>query len=146
MWPFSRKEKAVLEEVGDEPSILCATANILEEVEWGEQREKRSGTKHFRGGAKVYIIDSYPGMCESAIVIGHHRKSGRYIKLSLKVKYLGNFRVTSVYSPKVISLAEEHYRERGKASSWGGGVGVDPEHLCASVGEWARTERTRGGI
>ena len=47
--------------------------------------ERRRGTKHFRGGAKVHVIDAHWGTCEVVTVIGHHRASGRYAKLDMRV-------------------------------------------------------------
>ena len=141
MWPFNRKPEDSSSGSDDvEDSIRCATASIVAERKFGDEGEIRCGTKHFRGAAKVYIIDSYPGMCESAVVIGHHRKSGRYIKLSMKVKHLTNFRITSVYSPKVIRMQTEHFREQGRTTGVEGSIGVCPEHLLESVKKWAETE------
>jgi hypothetical protein len=41
-------------------------ANIKREQPYGAGGiEIRNGTKQFKGGAKVYIIGSYPGMCDS---------------------------------------------------------------------------------
>ena len=90
----------------------CATASVKKETTFGEDRLKRRGTKHFRGGAKVYIADAYWGMCNSVTVVGHHRGSGRYIKIDLHVKYLENFRLELVYSPKVAALIQGNSGER----------------------------------
>ena len=150
MWPFNRRKKvctsrneesAVSETAdGSEPeSIRCATANVVEESAFGEGgKGTRRGTKHFKGGAKVYVIDSFPGTCESAIVIGHHRASGRYIKLTMKAKYLGRFRITAVYSPKVIGLVREHYADKGRAFSC---YEHQVQKLFDSVSSWAELER-----
>ena len=43
-------------------------------------RKIKKGTKHFSGGTKVYIIDWFPGMCETLIVVGRHRKAKRKFK------------------------------------------------------------------
>jgi hypothetical protein len=37
--------------------------------------------KHFRGGAKVYVIDAFWGMYDSVTVIGQHRKSRKWMCL-----------------------------------------------------------------
>lgn len=87
-----------------EPTWLI-TANVLQERKCGEGGiESRRGTKHFRGGAKVYVIGAHWGQCESVIIIGHHRASGRYVQVTTKKRYLENFRMTLCYSPKVIEL------------------------------------------
>src|SRR5687768_9928203 len=82
--------------------IWCATENIKKEIPFGEEHKIKRGTKHFRGGAKVYIAYAYGGMCDNATVIGHHRNNSRFIKIAMPVKHLENFRLELVYSPKVI--------------------------------------------
>ena len=53
-------------------------ANVVKERPYGPGGiEKKEGTKLFRGGSKIHIIDWYPGTCDSVEVIGHHRKSKR---------------------------------------------------------------------
>ena len=90
--------------------VWLITANVVEERSYGEGGlEQKRGTKHFRGNAKVYVIDAYWGMCETVTVIGHHRASGRYVKIDLPVKHLARLRMTLCYSPKVIELASEHW-------------------------------------
>ena len=63
-------------------------------------------------------------------VIGHHRKNGRYIKLVIGAKKLENFRVTIVYSPKVIAMLKEHYSVRNYRSG-------DAEQICLAASNWA---------
>jgi len=149
MWLFNNKNKSQpatpldseVDEINNsEPeSFLCATANVVMSRPYGEDgSQTRKGTKHFRGGAKVYVIDAYGGMCESAILIGHHRANGRYINLTMKVKYLENFRVTSIYSPKVISLIKEHYAGKGIPFS---DFEARAQNLCNTVNIWADAER-----
>jgi hypothetical protein len=89
--------------------FCTAIGNIIAERLYGpEGLETRSGTKHFRPGAKVYIIDWFPGMCYDVVVIGHHRKSNRPIKAIIKAKYLENLRVKNCYSVAAIRLIKEH--------------------------------------
>ena len=128
---------SIAEPLDDESSIRCATANIVAEREYGPDGETRTGTKHFSGGAKVYIIDAHCGTCDSAIVVGHHRKSGRYIKITMKAKHLENFRMTSVYSPKVLDLLQKHYAVFGSKAY----LNHKAEHFCLAVAEWAELER-----
>jgi hypothetical protein len=98
----------VLDEITNKPDvepIWLITANVVEERAYGEGGvERRRGTKHFRGNAKVYIIGAHWGMCESVIVIGHHRASGRYVQMTIPKRHLTNLRMTLCYSPKVIEL------------------------------------------
>ena len=94
----------------------CAAASVKKENVFGVEQLRRKGTKHFRGGAKVYIVDAYWGMCNSVTVIGHHRAHGRYVKIDLHVKRLENFRLTLVYSPQVAKLFSEHFHEKDHAA------------------------------
>jgi hypothetical protein len=69
---------------------------------------KRRGTKHFAPGAKVFVYEFFWGMGgESVTVIGRHRKSHRFIRLSMKAKHLANWRAELVYSPYVIKQIRE---------------------------------------
>ena len=85
------------------------TASVVEQRRYGENHELRNGTKHFRGGAKVFVIDGYWGMCNSVTVVGHHRASGRYITLDMPVKHLEHFRMSVVYSLAVLKRISDHY-------------------------------------
>jgi len=101
----------------DTPSISpiwCAVANIKKEIVSGEEHQIKNGTKHFRGGAIIYVIDAYWGMCNSVTVIGHHRKTGRFITIDLNHSRLEKLRLDLVYSPTVISLIYRHFD-----SKWG---------------------------
>lgn len=90
--------------------VWLITANVVQMRPFGEGgTETKIGTKHFRGNAKVYIIDAYWGMCENVTVIGHHRATGRYVKMDLALRYLENLRMSLCYSPKVIELTAEHW-------------------------------------
>jgi hypothetical protein len=142
MWPFS---KSISEsDLGDtsaesEDSMRCGIANVLKEIAWGQDgAETKKGTKHFSGGAKVHIIDYYPGMCDSVVVVGHHRASGRYIELSMRMKHLVNFRMTTVYSPKVLALIRARYSKLGTVLTE-----EHAQHICDAAEGWAETERTR---
>ena len=142
MWPFRKsKENSETENrnVESPDSMRCATANVLAAIRWGEGgAEIKKGTKHFRGGAKVYIIDYYPGMCEGVVVVGHHRASGRYIELSMRAKHLENFRMTTVYSPKVLAVIRARHSKVGSR--------YDEEraqHICDAARGWAEAERNR---
>jgi hypothetical protein len=97
---------------GETLPIWCATATVKKENIYGEDHIKKVGTKHFRGGAKVYIADAYWGMCESVTVIGHHRSNSRYVKIDLHVKRLENVRLELVYSPKVAELIQINFDKK----------------------------------
>ena len=92
-----------------EPKWLI-TANVVKERSFGPGGlEKRNGVRLFRGGAKVYIIGAHRGMCEDIIVIGHHRRTGKYILAVIKVHHVENIRMTLCYSPAAIRRVGEEY-------------------------------------
>ncbi len=142
MWPFrtSKEEQGTEHQDVESPdSMRCATANVLETIQWGEGgAELKKGTKHFRSGAKVYIVDYYPGMCEAVVVVGHHRASGRYIELSMRTKHLENFRMTTIYSPKVLKMIRARYSKLGTRYSE-----EHAQHICDAAQSWAEAERKR---
>ncbi|MDQ2794184.1 MAG: hypothetical protein M3Y12_09275 [Bacteroidota bacterium] len=91
-------------------ALFCtAIGNITAERPFGpDGAETRTGTKHFRPGAKVCIIDWFPGTCDRVVVVGHHRKSNRLIKAIINANSLGNLRVKNCYSLATIRLIKEH--------------------------------------
>ncbi|MBO0358699.1 hypothetical protein J0X19_12140 [Hymenobacter sp. BT186] len=100
--------------MSEDSSYWTAVANVVAERPYGPGGlETRSGTKHFQPGAKVYIIDWFPGMCDAVTVIGHHRKSHQLMKLVMRVNTLEQFRPKVCYSPAVHSLIAEHFATEG---------------------------------
>ena len=94
----------------------CIEANIVKFREYGEGgADSKSGTRLFRGGAKVFIIGAYYGMCESVVLVGHHRKSVRLICSVVKAKHLENFKVKPIYKPKLFEIAIDRSKERDGA-------------------------------
>jgi hypothetical protein len=89
--------------------VWCAVANIVMERDYGPRgAEKRSGTKHFSAGAKVYILYHFWGMGgEQVTVVGRHRGSHRYVTMTIASKWLTNWRTQLVYSPHMIKLIED---------------------------------------
>lgn len=84
----------------------CAVANVVMERECGPGGiEKRSGTKHFPAGSKVYILHHFWGMGgERVTVVGRHRGSHRYVTMTISSEWLANWRTELVYSPHIIRL------------------------------------------
>jgi hypothetical protein len=50
-------------------------------------------------------------MCDNATVVGHHRSNGRFVRITMPVRHLENFRLELVYSPKVLELIEQNSNE-----------------------------------
>ena len=84
--------------------VWSVVANVVHQSSYGTGGlEKRSGTKHFAAGAKVFPIYFFWGMAgERVKVVGHHRKSHRFIYITMPARHLANWRTELVYSPYVI--------------------------------------------
>ncbi|MDB5292742.1 MAG: hypothetical protein JWL69_3983 [Phycisphaerales bacterium] len=94
---------------GDNVPVWCVAANVVMEHSYGPGgAETRRGTKHFAPGAKVFVYDFYWGMGgERVSVIGRHRKSKRFIRLTMPSDRLANWRAELVYSPYVAKQIRE---------------------------------------
>ncbi|MBI5759525.1 MAG: hypothetical protein HZA46_13485 [Planctomycetales bacterium] len=89
--------------------LWAAVANVKETCRKGSGGEEvHNGTKHFRGGANVYVIDAFWGMCDSVTVIGQHRKSRKFMCVRMPARHVENLRLKLVYSPVVLALMREH--------------------------------------
>jgi hypothetical protein len=99
---------APVEESSDGP-VWCVAANVLVERGHGPGgAEKRLGTKHFAPGAKVFVYYFFWGTAgERVTVMGRHRKSRRFIRLTMPAKHLANWRAELVYSPYVTKQVRE---------------------------------------
>src|SRR6187397_1677533 len=81
----------------------CVVANIVKERPFGPGgKETRIGTRQFRGGAKVYIVEGHGG--DAVVCIGQQRKSRRFIACFVGTQYVTNFRPAVAYHPKVLEL------------------------------------------
>jgi len=87
----------------DSAPVWCVAANVVMERGYGPGgAETLRGTKHFAPGAKVFVYNFFWGVGgETVTVIGRHRKSHRYIRLSMPAKHLANWRAELVYSPSI---------------------------------------------
>ena len=86
-----------------EPTWLVA-ANVVKWRRWGDLgKELRPGTKAYRGGAKVYVVDTYPGMGnEQLTTVGRGRHTGRWISIDTSTRHLHTFRAKLVHAPAVL--------------------------------------------
>jgi hypothetical protein len=98
----------------DPTKVVCAT--VMATHQCGKESQTPKGTKHFRANAKVFVIDAYWGTCDTVTVIGHHRAGGRYAKLDMPIKHLEDFRMGVAYSPTVLELLKEHFKDRNEYS------------------------------
>lgn len=107
-------------------AVWCIVANVVNERPYGEGgTETRRGTKQFVPGAKVYIVNFFWGVGgETLTVVGRQRKSHRFITLSMRSKWLVNWRVELVYSPFVIKEVVNYGEYKPKIST---------THMCLSA-------------
>ncbi len=108
-WIFKRKEIDQNDNALVEGEFLwCIVGNIVDDHFYGEQKEIKSGTKHFRPGAKVYCIPEFGGMAHETIrVIGKPRGSIRMINVIIPTKRIKNFRLQKVYSDSLFEKISE---------------------------------------
>ncbi|WSS58248.1 hypothetical protein OG543_24165 [Streptomyces sp. NBC_01178] len=94
---------------GPEP-VWLVTANVVRWRRYGDGgQEFRPGTRAYRGGTKVYVVDTYPGTGhEQVSTIGRGRGSGRWITIDTGTRHLHAFRARLVYSPAVLRRAEAY--------------------------------------
>ena len=102
--PNDKSDRSEERTVETPPATWCLVANVLIDRPGVGGSETRHGTKHFAPGAKVYVVGAFWGMgAEAVVVVGHHRKSKRYIRLTMKSAHLTNWRVALVRSPSVLA-------------------------------------------
>ena len=82
---------------------FCIVGNVVEKRFRKSDNRIIQGTKHFRPGAKLYILDGLWGMgAEHVIVMGQPRNKRTLIKIIFKRDLIQNFRVKQVYDKRVI--------------------------------------------
>ena len=87
----------------------CFVGNIIGKHIWGVDKVIRNGTKHFRPGAKVYIVFMYGGMGNQHVrVLGKPRKSFRMIDVAIRTSYIKNFRLQKVCDPRVLAFLKKY--------------------------------------
>lgn len=87
----------------------CLVGNIIDKHLYGENKEIRSGTKHFRAGAKVYCLLEYGGMGHERIrVIGLPRRSQKMIDIVIDAALIKNMRLQKVYQPLLIEKIQSN--------------------------------------
>lgn len=97
-------EREIYRSVDDYDFVWCLVGNIVEEHEFGEEKEIRKGTKQFPPNAKVYCFPAQWGDgYEHILVLGKPRKRREMIRVVMPSKYITNWRVQKVYDYTVIS-------------------------------------------
>ena len=90
----------------------CLVGNIVQEHEFGEEREIKYGTKQFSRGTKVFLAPAQWGDgYENIVVIGLPRYGNRYIEVITRSDYIENYRMQKVYKPAVLKrMCSSQYR------------------------------------
>jgi hypothetical protein len=84
--------------------VYCLVGNIIEEHIYGENKEKRYGTKHFAPGTKVICYPaSWGDGYEMIYVLGKPRKTFKLIKVIMRREYITNFRLKRIYDKRIIN-------------------------------------------
>ncbi|MFD0425181.1 hypothetical protein [Streptomyces parvus] len=87
--------------------MWLVAANVVRWRRYGDGgQELRPGTKTYRGGAKVYVVDTYPGMGHEQVTTIGRARTGRWITVDTGSRHLHTFRATSAYAPAVLRRAE----------------------------------------
>ena len=93
----------------------CLIGNIVEKHYFGVNKEIRSGTKYFRGGAKVHIFPQFGGDGHERIrVIGQPKKRYKMIDVIIPTKLITNVRVKKIFHP----ILKEKIIENSYYSWW----------------------------
>ncbi|GAA3755629.1 hypothetical protein [Flavobacterium ginsengiterrae] len=84
--------------------------NIIDKHFFGDKKEIKSGTKHFRAGAKVYLFPEYGGIAHEKIpVYGLPKKSFRRITIVISSNLIKNTRVKKTYDPILIDKIDRTF-------------------------------------
>jgi len=102
-------------------------ANVVLWRRYGDLgQELRPGTKAFKGGSKVYVATTYPGMGhEQVSAVGRKRQNGQWITIATGTRHLHTFRATLIYSPAALRrygysppLTREQAEEHAAMLEW----------------------------
>ncbi|MEU3217120.1 hypothetical protein [Streptomyces sp. NPDC006971] len=109
------------------------TATVVRWRRYGDLgQEFRPGTKAYRGGARVYVVDTHPGAGNDQLTaVGHARRTGRWIAIDMGTRHLHTFRARLVYAPAVLRRCPGHVGATREAA----------EELAALLERVAREER-----
>ena len=92
----------------DKEWVWCLVGNIVESHKYGESKERMTGTKHFRPGAKVFMAPANWGDgYEKIVVIGCPRHKKNYIEIIMRSEYTENHRIQKIYQPSILKMMEK---------------------------------------
>lgn len=107
---------------------FCPVANIKDEILCANKIQQ--GHRHFRQGAKLYILHPFSGGdgYEHLNVLALPKKSGRLIKITIKAKDAESFRLKKIFDPNLIPVIRE---------SWGNTTEEQMMHLIEHWEFWS---------
>ena len=120
---------------------FCIVGNVVDEHLFGAEKKVVRGSKHFRPGAKLYILDGFWGMGgEYLIVMGQPRNKRTLIKIVFKRSLIKNFRVKQAYDRRVV---RELYLPFGDADLQTSELRIKLDNRAGYWNEAAEAEETR---
>lgn len=124
--PLAKRALALMTHAGTNTKEKASTdfryilvGNIIDRHYYGENKTIRRGAKHFRPGAKVYLLPQYAGMGHENIpVYGLPRKSWGKIEVVIRATMIKNARVKKTYDPILIEKVSENQFYRNGDLVW----------------------------
>lgn len=108
-------------------------------------QELRPGTKVYRGGARVFVIDTYPGMGSMDLTtVGQARDTGHWITIDTATRHLHTFRAKLVHSPPCCAGPRSGGPRTTPRSAHGSGRRAWNASRPATAGRPTRASRTPG--
>ncbi|MFI5979918.1 hypothetical protein ACIBEA_03470 [Streptomyces sp. NPDC051555] len=130
------------ESSGTPEPVWLVSANVVWWRRYGAGGQQlRSGTKSFRGGAKVYVSAVHwgPG-ADKITVIGRERHTGRWIVIDMATRNLHSFRPRFVHTPRVLERFHASTRRPAWDAEFAAGAATSLERVAREY----RAEGWRG--
>ena len=118
----------------------CLVGNIVDEHEYGEDKEIRHGTKSFTRGTKVYIAPVQWGDgFERIVVLGKPRRRPGLIEIIIPQKRVENYRLKKIHDPRVLE------RMNKSDHSWWKNTDADRECIEGML-TWLNEDDKEGSV
>ncbi|MFD9034427.1 hypothetical protein ACFVZW_25285 [Streptomyces sp. NPDC059567] len=119
-------------DVQQQEPVWLVAANVVAWRRYGVGgQELRPGTKYFKGGAKVYIVDVYWGPGGDRVtVVGRERHTSRWIVIDTATRHLHGFRPKLVHTPRLLERLREAGIEHGLDADYAADVSTTLERYA----------------